>query len=489
MFSDRIRKIWHTLAFRLTVWYALVFVLSAFIAFSLFYILITSVLQHRIDETLRTQRNEFASVYALQGVEMLERAAFLYTQAAGEKKMFYRLFYPSGVVFSSSNMIYWRGIGINRSAIDRLLSGVDPTFVTHQANIGQDQVRVIYARIGSRIMLQLGYAMTEERRLLLAFKQIFAVTMSGLLILAVLVGWFMARRALAGIGRLTQTARKISENDLETRVPVYHRHTEIDLLAVTFNQMLDRIRNLVTGTRQMNDNIAHDLRSPITRIRGLAEVTLTQDTELDAFQQMAASTIEECDRLLDMINTMLTISRTESGESMPLSERVDLSSLVDDACELFQPLADDHGLTLASEVPPGISMAGNQALLQRMVANLVDNSIKYTPSGGRITVQLTPCDDKCACLTVTDTGQGIDPADQSRIFERFYRGDRSRSQSGAGLGLSLAQAIAKAHKAEIAVESHPEQGSVFRVRLPMQTESQPAASGDSPPPDGIPPAG
>lgn len=470
MFSGRIDGLRHTLAFRLTLWYALVFIVSSVIVFSLFYILITSVMQRRIDADLRTQGNEFASVYALQGVDMLERAAKLYAQAAGEKKMFYRLFYSSGVVFASSNMAYWKDVGIDRRAIESILAGENHTFVTHALSSGQDQARVIYARIGPTVLLQLGYAMTEEQRLLLNFKQIFALTMSGLLIVAVLAGWFMARRALSGIGRLTRTARRISESDLEARVPVRHGHTEIGQLAVTFNQMLDRIRDMVAATRQMNDNIAHDLRSPITRMRGLAEVTLTQKPEPEAYRQMAVSTIEECDRLLDMLNTMLAISRTESGVSLPGRMPVDLSLLVADACELFQPLAEDRRLRLKKSVAQGIGIKGDQPMIQRMVANLIDNAIKYTDGGGRVTVRLAPSGSEHACLSVSDTGVGIAPEEQPRIFDRFYRSDQSRSQEGAGLGLSLAQVIARAHGARIEVESDPGRCTTFSVRLKLRKD-------------------
>jgi heavy metal sensor kinase len=313
--------------------------------------------------------------------------------------------------------------------------------------------------------------MEEEARLLLVFKQLFLGTMSGLLVLAMVGGWFMARRALSGVAMVTRTAQQISEQDLNTRVPVRHRHNEIDLLAITFNQMLDRVQTLVTGMRQMNDNIAHDLRSPITRIRGLAEVTLTGDPSREDFHQMTASTIEECDRLLDMINTMLAISRTEAGVGPVECRPVDMAALVKDACELFQPLAEDKSLIIEQRFNPAAIVRGDQHMLQRMVANLIDNAIKYTPEGGRITIALTLDADHRLGLTIADTGIGISRADQPKIFDRFFRGDQSRTHIGAGLGLSLAQAIARAHGGEIHVRSTPDKGSVFTVNLPVAAHS------------------
>ena len=466
MSFDKINKLRRSLAFRLTLWYVVLFVFSAGVVFTLFYMLIGSAIEQRTDDDLVQRRNALSSIYALQGVGMLQRSVALQAQAAGEKKLFFRLFYPSGVVFSSSNMHYWKSIGIDYAAVEALLEKGRDVFVTHAIPNTEYHARVIYARIGSEIMLQMGYNMADEERLLQDFKRWFLVTMSLLLALAVAGGWFMARRALSGVAMVTRTARRISESDLHTRVPVGHRHTEIDRLATTFNQMLDRIQQLVTGTRQMNDNIAHDLRSPIARIRGLAEVTLTRSQAVDEYQQMAASTIEECDRLLEMINTMLTISRTEAGMHPDKCDRVDLAAIIGSACELFAPLAEDKSIVLQKQIHAAVHVNGDQRMLQRMAANLIDNAIKYTDAGGQITVSLCRDGAERAFLTVADNGMGISHEEQTKIFHRFYRGDQSRSLSGSGLGLSLVQAVAHAHGGDVRVQSTPGKGASFTVTIP-----------------------
>ncbi len=466
MFFAKMNKLRRTLAFRLTLWYALVFAVSASIVFVVFYILITRMMQQRIDEDLLGQSKELAAVYDTQGATMLQRTAVLQAQAAGEKKMFYRLFYPSGIVFSSSNMVYWKNVGIDRAAVDAVLGHRPYFYANHKLETERHQARIIYYRIGRAIILQMGYAMEAEGRLLQVFRQIFMTTMSVLLVLAIGIGWFMARRALAGVGMVTRTAQQISEEDLETRVPERQRHDEIDLLAHTFNQMLDRIQKLVTGVRQMNDNIAHDLRSPITRIRGLAEVTLTHTPNMADFQQMAGSTIEECDHLLDMINTMLTISRTEAGVHPVVLLPVDLTALVEDACELFQPLAQDKQIQLVAKVDGNVTLQGDPSMLQRMVTNLIDNAIKHTHQGGQVTVTLGANATQQVILRIIDNGDGISPVDQPHVFDRFFRGDQSRSQDGAGLGLSLARTFARAHGGDIEVESAPGEGSTFSIELP-----------------------
>jgi signal transduction histidine kinase len=247
---------------------------------------------------------------------------------------------------------------------------------------------------------------------------------------------------------------------------VKDRGDEIDQLAMTFNQMLDRIQSLVAEIRQMGDNIAHDLKSPLARIRGLAEITLTTGTSLAEYEGMAASAIEECDRLLDIVNTMLMISKTESGLEKPSREKLDLADLVREACELFETTAEDRGLTLTCNVPERCVIAVDARMIQRLLSNLLDNAIKYTSAGGRVDVSLSQVEGWGATLTVKDTGIGISAGDLPRIFERFYRGDQSRSKAGTGLGLSLARAIARAHGGDITVESRRHEGSLFAVTLP-----------------------
>jgi len=463
---NRLRSYRKTLAFRLTLWYAGVFAVSSCVAFLLFYTLITSVFRERTDQELLGQAREFSAAMTTRGLEAVKNLAMLEAQAAGVKKVFFRLLSSRGDVFSSSNMSYWQDIDIREAAIKELVRDRKNVFETISIPNRKDKVRVLHTMVGSGIILQIGQSMETDSRFIDAFKNIFVITMVLLVGLAAGVGWFMARRAVSGVEAVTKTAQEISGGTLDKRVPVGSRGDEIDQLATTFNQMLGRIQSLVTEIKEMSDNIAHDLKSPITRIRGMAEVTLTTGKAIGEYENLAASTVEECDRLLDMINTMLMITKTESGLDKLNNEDIDLARLVHDACELLEPVAEDKGLRLTCETPATCDLVGDRRMIQRILSNLLDNALKYTPSGGAVNVSASEKDGTEVAVAIQDTGIGIPAGDLPHVFERFYRCDQSRSEPGTGLGLSLARAFARAHRGDITVTSTAGQGSTFTLILP-----------------------
>ncbi|MBU4316566.1 MAG: HAMP domain-containing protein [Proteobacteria bacterium] len=466
MFSKSRFKVLRTLAFRLTLWYAGVSIFSSGIAFLLFYVFINTFLQNATDQELLSRDKELSSLMHLNGIEAVKRVVVLEAQAAGEKKIFVRLLYPDGTTFSSSNMSFWKNIEISRESLKKLLQDQKPVIET-TAISQKHKVRILYGIIGPGILLQLGQSMENQTRFIEAFQRMFMAVMAALIVFSAWIGWFMARRATLGVEAVTKTAKYIAEGAMDERVPLNQRDDEINELAMTFNRMLDHIQTLVQNIKDISDNIAHDLRSPITRIRGLAEVTLTTPGSMNEFENMAASTIEECDRLLDMINTMLVISKTEAGVVKKENDLISMDKLAEQACELFLPAAEDKDIVLAFRNEGPFQIHGDRPMIQRMIANLLDNAIKYTPSGGSVTLRTYVDSGKTGCVEVMDTGIGISQKDLDPIFERFYRCDQSRSMPGTGLGLSLAKAVARSHGGTISVTSTPGKGSIFLIRLPL----------------------
>ena len=457
--------LFRTISFRLTLWYTGIFSVSAAVAFVLFYYLAVQTLQDQIDQELMEKAGQFSTVIRQTGLRGASNLAVIEAQAAGEKLIFFRLLYPTGEVFASSHMSYWKDIKVEQALLDQLVEKNAPVFDTRM--VGRTQkVRILYTFVARNAILQTGIAMEFQSRFLNAFKRVFMVAMGFIIAFSAVSGWFLVRKTLSRVDTISRTARSITGSSLQKRVPVTGSQDELDHLANTFNQMLDRIQSLVNGIREMGDNMAHDLKSPVTRIRGVAEMTLVQGETMDEFHAMAANTIEESDRLLGMIDTMLVISRTQAGEGDFQFETVDLTRMIQEACDLFVPVAEDKHIVFSCHVQDLYQVNADIRMLQRAFSNLVDNALKYTNQGGAVSVRVNRKSDKMLEIQVMDTGPGIHPQIHERIFERFFRAESSRTSPGSGLGLSFARTIAREHGGDIQVQSAPGSGTVFTMTLP-----------------------
>jgi heavy metal sensor kinase len=466
MFFERIDRFRRSLAFRLALLYTAVCAVLSIAAFVIFYQLMVSNMHARADNALIEELNECSSLLAAKGLASLKEEIYRKAQSAGTGKVFLRLLTTDGKEIASSDLGPWQGISISETALKRAAPG-RPVFETFKLSGGEHSARVIYGLAAPGMVLEIGRSLKDDEEILEDFRQAFRTVLAIVLTVVALGGWLVARQALTGVREVTKTAMAISQGAMEKRVSLTGRGDEIDRLSLTFNHMLERIQSLITEMREVTDNIAHDLKSPVTRIRGLAEVTLTTGRSLNEYRNMAASTIEECDCLLGMINTMLEISEFEAGVATLNITKVDVSALIEEACDLFQPFAEDRKLVIKTKVAPRLLLAGDKSKLQRVVTNLLDNAIKYTPAGGTITVSAEEEENKVK-ISLRDTGIGIAADDIPHIFDRFYRADQSRSEPGAGLGLSLVMAIIQAHGGDIQVKSAPGAGSTFTIVLPRE---------------------
>lgn len=303
--------------------------------------------------------------------------------------------------------------------------------------------------------------------LLEAYLRFFGYSLAFVALGSLFVGWFMARRALSGIVQLTKTANDVAAGALNERVPVKGRQDEIDRLAKTFNIMLEKINDLIRGMKETNDSIAHDLRSPIARMRGVAEAALTNESSSEAHRLLAGDVVDQCDRLLGMINTVLDISEAEAGVSKLVIEEIDITEIVQDAIGLFLPMAEDKNITVKIQASSGVKLYSDRRKLQRILGNILDNAIKFTPPGGVITISVSS-GTKEATIEVKDSGIGISEKDVPQIFDKFFRADRSRSEPGSGLGLSLARALASSLCCSLTVKSSLGDGSTFTLIIPRK---------------------
>ena len=301
-------------------------------------------------------------------------------------------------------------------------------------------------------------------KLLEIFRNLFMMLVFILIMLSTLIGWCLARRTLMDMEAVTQTAEEISNGSYHRRVEVEGQLKEIKRLSATFNKMLDRNLSLMNSMKEINENIAHDLRGPLAGIRGIAEMTLTGNKPLNDYKDMAVSIMEECDSLIDMINTMLAITEAEAGVNGTLEEEFDLSTVITDACELFRPIVEEKRIMLICSIPEALLFRGVRKKMQRIVANLLENAIKYTPEYGSVAVSVAAHDGEIQ-IEFKDSGIGISAEDLPHIFERFYRCDQSRNHGGVGLGLSLARAFTESMRGIIRVNSIVNQGSIFTLKF------------------------
>jgi signal transduction histidine kinase len=280
-------------------------------------------------------------------------------------------------------------------------------------------------------------------------------------------GGFLAFRALRPIRNLSAVARSIVDTGrFDARVPDNHAGDELNELVVLFNQMLARIEALIAGMTEALDNVAHDLRTPVARLRGVAEEALLSEGGTEAKREALADCLEESERLMIMLNVLMDISEAESGAMKLAPEAVNLAALIDEVVDLHRYLAEDKQVSLSYQTPSELYLRADRARLRQVLANLVDNAIKYTPGGGHVEIDARQSEQRII-VAVKDTGVGIPVEEMSRIWDRLYRGDKSRSQRGLGLGLSLVKAVVHAHRGCVEASPNPSGGSCFTVYLPL----------------------
>ena len=309
---------------------------------------------------------------------------------------------------------------------------------------GYAVVRSVVLNNGMRLVV--GRDVVERRGFSAIIVQSFLLGVLGIILFSVIAGGVTARRVLKRIDTIRDTSTKIMSGNLSERVPITKRNDEFDGLATNLNAMLDRIEQLLQGLKEVTDNVAHDLKTPLTRLRNQAETALRDGATDQTRQQALETTIAESDRLIQTFNALLMIARAEAGAPSGALSEVDVSAVVADVAELYGPVAEDEGIVIETKVTPGVHLRANRELIGQAMVNLLENAVKYAkPEGegeGRIVVGLRQHGSR-VLIEVADNGPGIPEEDRKRVLERFVRLEKSRSEPGSGLGLSLVDAVTR----------------------------------------------
>jgi len=465
MFLKRLSHIRRTITFRLILWYSAFFILSTSFLFVLAYFLLSSSVRQKDREETYQKLGEYAAQYQTGGIEALKKEVSLEGVSGKEDPLFVRVVGPQNTPVFLNAPDRWKNFDLNQLDGNSRNEIQQPVYL--QARDREKGLEIQSTALSDGSILQVGVSTEEQEALLETFREVFAGFMIPAIILGIGGGSFLAYRALRPVRSLIQTIRSVSTGRMDARVPTSQTRDELDELVMLFNAMLEKIETLIKGMHGSLDAVAHDLRTPLTRLRGTAEMALRSAQSQDASREALADCVEEADRILTMLNTLMDISEAETGAMRLHMEEMNIANLIRDTVELYAHVAEDKKVSLHTSYPNDLFLSADANRMRQVMANLMDNAVKYTPSGGRIDLEAFPRDHQ-AVITIKDTGAGISSEDAPKIWNRLYRGDQSRSQRGLGLGLSLVKAVVQAHNGRIEVSSKPGAGSLFTLYLPFE---------------------
>ncbi len=437
------RKLFHSYTFRLALLYALIFSSSTLILFYFFYLFTASYMTQQMDNTIEAEIQGLAERYDRDGLEGLTRLiAERVNRSQGTGNSLYLL-----TTYTLEPLVG----NLDRWPLEASIDNEKWLEFSLEVNEQTDETHLARARIfrlPGRYGLLVGRDIHQLTQAKLRIVQALTWGLAIMVLLAFVGGLVLSRRTVRNIERINQTARSIMSGNLSRRVEITNRNDDFDQLAANLNQMLDRIQTLMEDIRRVSDNIAHDLRTPLTRLRQHMEEARRQVDSESISAISLESSIREADSLLTTFNALLRIARIEAGQVTTDFAVLDYRTLVEDVVEFYEPLAEEKKQFLTVDAGNTIKTMGDRDLLFQALANVIENAIKYTQENGHISVVLSQQDND-AVITIADNGPGIPAEERERVFRRFYRLDRSRSTTGNGLGLSMVAAVVTMHQGQI----------------------------------------
>ncbi|MGE5514353.1 MAG: ATP-binding protein [Bacteroidota bacterium] len=427
--------------FRLALSYLGIFTVSAVALLALVSWSTSVFIEWQVQETVEAEATGLSEQYRERGIQGLADIIGNRASQDIERRAVYLLQAPDGTRIAG-NLYGWPKeegdtSGWVRFPIERIGDGRLATEVLARTYVMPKDYRLLVGR-------SLHDAKTVKSAINRALGWGLALTV----LLGIVGGYFTSRHMLTRVDAMSRTARRIVGGDMKSRMKLSDTGDEFDQLATSFNEMMDEIERLVEGIRTVTDNIAHDLRTPLNRLRSRIDVALLGHEDAAGLRRVLEETVVEADNLLATFNALLAISNAESGQRLHSFEPLDPAQLAADVVELYEPLAEEKDVTLACHADPGLSLEGDRHLMFQALANLVDNAVKYTPAGGSAGVTVAATADGIE-VTVCDSGPGIPAEARERVLDRFVRLDATRTTPGNGLGLSLVKAVARLHGARL----------------------------------------
>lgn len=454
----RAPRLIRTAAFRLALLFAGVFVVGAAVLVVFFDVAVSEFAHHDLREEVASEVELLQRTVPGSGAESIAQLVRQRMAVIGDQQFLYLVTSPTGRVLAGSLPANAAQVGLIATTIQAPANARE--YERERAHI--DGVGVSLPGGGILVVARSLYDFHELRETLLSVTIAAAVVIT---LLSLGVAMLIGRHFLSRIDRVSAAAGSIMDGKLDERLPAIGTGDEFDRLALSLNAMLDRIQALMEGLRQVSSDIAHDLRTPLTRLRRRLEDALAHEGEPTKGDAVVGEALAQVDEILATFGALLRIAQVEGGALRAGFKSVDLTELTDRVRQIYEPVAEDHGQHLTADLGAGVIIAGDAELLTQLVSNLIENAFAHAPASGDVGLRLG-VEEERAVLEVHDHGQGVPPEEREKVLRRFYRLDHSRATPGAGLGLAMVQAVALAHGGEVALlDNKP--GLVVRVSFPI----------------------
>jgi len=440
-------RLYRTSAFRLALLYVALFGAAMLVLLGVIYWSTLTVVDRQTTENIDAEIRGLAEQYRDEGLSRLVEILAERSRSVGSKNNVYLLADPT-YDHITGNLADWPAAAKGTSGwVDLELQAIDGG----KSSIHQVRARTFVLPGDYRLLV--GRDMREQARLREIVLVALAWAMAGTVILGLAGGFLMSRTMLRRVDGISAAAHRIMRGDLSQRVPTNNSGDEFDRLAKALNQMLEQIEQLMTAMRAVTDSLGHDLRSPLTRLKGRIEMTLRDKPDVSAYRGTLDQAIADVDAILGTFNALMSVAMAEAGVGRAEMTDVDIVEIGRDAFELYEPLAEEKGQRLSFVAEGQAIVRGQRQLLAQAVANLLDNAVKYSPAASVVGLEVKKDADRIY-LCVSDNGPGVLAKDRERVLGRFVRLDASRSTPGSGLGLSLVAAVAKLHGAALSLEDN-----------------------------------
>ncbi len=463
MYLKRLLNIPKTISFWVTAWYTFIFTLSSLSLFLIAYFFLSSTLLKQNYKEILLELKEISTLYEIGGIRVLENFVMEINNSRRSNPLFVRVANKTNKTHYIFSPEKWQDFDL--SALEKIAPDTGKKWINLSAAKDKYVLAIKSTHLSSGFWIQVGLSCENAHIVMNQFRNFFVPFIIPLFILGLAGGVLLSYQTRRPIRNMIKTVKSLDINKIAEMVPRSLSGDEMDELAALFNQMLDNIHRLIKGMKNSLDNVAHDLRTPMTRFRNIADMALQDEQDIDTLKEALIKGIEESDYILKMLETLMDISEAETGTMDIHREQVNICDLIEKIADMYAFVAEEKGIEMDINLPENLYLSIDSNRIGQAISNILDNAVKFTPKRGIVNINAEKFN-KEVIIRIKDTGTGISPEELPLIWDRLYRGGSSKKK-GLGLGLSLVKGIVEAHNGLVRAVSEPGEGSTFVIRLPV----------------------